>query len=398
MEKTEVRKLSVAGVVCEFNPFHRGHQYLLDTLRQKGADTIVCAMSGNFVQRGDVAIADKATRAEMAVRCGADLMLELPTPWAMATAETFAKGGVELLAMAGCDTIAFGSECGDIDALQRVAEVLSDESIMSTMRSHLQSGITYAKARQLAVEERLGDLAQLLEQPNNILAVEYLKAIRRLKVDIKPITIFRIGAEHNGEAVGDIASASYLREMIKSGKTVDHYLPSAVAEALQRAKEQGNYPVDITLCERAILAKLRTMREDEFAAYDLGGEGLYHRLYSAVQQAATLDEVLTLAKTKRYPMARLRRMILSAWLGMSETPEKVPYLRVLAANEQGRMHLRILQNSGAPVLTKPADVGNLGAEAEKLFREECMRTDQYTLCKLKPSPAGTDWRLTPKMI
>lgn len=390
--------MSVIGIVCEFNPFHKGHQYLLDTVRQKGADTIVCAMSGNFVQRGDVAIADKLTRAEMAVRCGADLVLELPTPWAMATAETFAKGGVELLVMAGCDTIAFGSECGDLDALQRVVEVLSGENVMSTIKRYLQSGITYAKARQLAVEERLGDLAQLLENPNNILAVEYLKAIRNLQVDIKCITVPRVGAEHDGEAVGNIASASYLRELIKTGKTVDNYIPSAVAEVLHKAAEQGNYPVDITLCERAILAKLRSMSEDDFAAYDWGNEGLYHRLYDAVRQATTWDEMLTLAKTKRYPMARLRRMVLAAWLGMDSVPEKVPYLRVLAANEQGRKHLHILQDNGAPVLTKPAGVGKLGSEAEKLFREECARTDLYALCQSKPAPAGTDWRLTPKMI
>lgn len=386
------------GVICEFNPFHKGHQYLLDTVRQKGADTIVCAMSGNFVQRGDAAITDKATRAEMAVRCGADLVLELPTPWAMATAETFSRGGVEVLAAAGCDTIAFGSECGDLSALQRVAEALSDDGIMSTIKSHLQSGITYAKARQLAVEERLGDLAQLLEQPNNTLAVEYLKAIRQLQVDIKCITVPRIGAGHDGAAVGDIASASYLREQIKCGKQIDNYVPSAAKEMLKKAAGQGSYPVDITLCERAILAKLRTMPEEEFAAYDPGGEGLYHRLYDAVRQATTLDEVLTFAKTKRYPMARLRRMILSAWLGMRETPETVPYLRVLSANEQGRKHLRTLQDSGAPVLTKAADVGQLGAEAEQLFREECLRTDLYTLCQPNPLPPGSDWRLTPKMM
>lgn len=390
--------MSVVGIVCEFNLLHRGHQYLLDAVRQKGADTIVCAMSGNFVQRGDVAIADKAIRAEMAVRCGADLVLELPTPWAMATAETFARGGVELLNMAGCDTIAFGTECGDLDALQTVTDVLCSDNIMSTINRHLQSGMTYAKARQMAVAEQLGETAQLLEQPNNTLAVEYLKAIRKLQVDIKCITVQRIGAEHDGEAVENIASASYLRERIKSGKSAENYLPPAAAEILQNAIEQGSCPVDITFCERAILAKLRSMPEDDFAAYDPGGEGLYHRLYDAVRQATTLEELLTIAKTKRYPMARLRRMMLAAWLGMCEVPEKMPYLRVLAANEQGRKHLRVLQDSGAPVLTKPANVGKLTAEAEKLFREECARTDLYTLCKLKTLPAGTDWRLTPKMI
>lgn len=386
------------GIVCEFNPLHKGHQYLLDTVRQRGAETIVCAMSGNFVQRGDAAIADKAIRAEMAVRCGADLVLELPTPWAMSTAETFARGGVELLHMALCDTIAFGSECGDIDALQAVADVLCGENIMSTIKRHLESGVTYAKARQLAVGEQLGEKARLLESPNNTLAVEYLKAIRKLTVDIKCITVPRIGGVHDGEAVGEIASASCLRELIKSGKSVDNYLPAAAAEILRKAAKEGTYPVDITLCERAILARLRSMSEDDYFAYDKGGEGLYHRLYDAVRQGTALDEVLSLAKTKRYPMARLRRMVLAAWLGLRETPEKVPYLRVLAANEQGRKHLRVLQDNGAPVLTKPADVGKLGEKAEKLFREECLRTDLYTLCQPKTMSTGTDWRLTPKML
>ena len=390
--------MSVVGMVCEFNPFHNGHQYLLDTLRRQGADTIVCAMSGNFVQRGDAAIADKAARAEMAIRCGADVVFEIPTPWAMATAETFARGGVELLAMAGCDTIAFGSECGEIEPLQAMADVLCDDEIMLTTKRHLDSGVTYAKARQLAAAERLGEKAELLEQPNNTLAVEYLKAVRRLEVDIKYKTIQRIGGTHDGAPAGEFASASYLRELIKSGKPVDSYVPCIVAEILRKAVEQGNCPIDIMFCERAILAKLRAMSEEEFAAYDKGREGLYHRLYDAVRQATTLDEVLTLAKTKRYPMARLRRMVLSVWLDMRETPEKVPYLRVLAANGQGRKHLRILQDSGVPVLTKPADVGKLGLDAEELFREECARTDLYMLCKQKTMPTGTDWRLIPKMI
>ena len=386
------------GVICEWNPFHLGHQYLLDTLRRHSGDIVVCAMSGNFVQRGDAAIADKAVRAEMAVYCGADLVLELPTPWAMSTAETFAKGGVELLHLAGCDTLAFGSECGDLPSLQAAADMLLSDNIMSTIKHHLERGITYARARQLAVEEGLGESAKLLEQPNNTLAVEYLKAIRKLDVNITPITISRIGGAHDGEPADGIASASYLRELLKSGKNVDAYLPTAAAGLLQKAIGQEKAPVDIKFCERAILARLRSMTEDEFAAYDQGGEGLYHRLYSAVQRSATLDEVLTTAKTKRYPMARLRRMVLAAWLGMSEIPEEVPYLRVLAANEQGRKHLRILQDAGAPVLTKPADVGKLGASAEKLFREESIRTDLYTLCQPKPQSPGTDWRMTPKMI
>ena len=156
--------MQVTGIVCEFNPFHLGHAYLLSRLRQRGADAIVCAMSGNFVQRGEPALVNKLSRGEMAVSCGADLVLELPTAWAMATAETFARGGVQLLKMAGCTHIGFGSECGDAALLQAAADTLLSPDLQADIRSELAAGITYAAARQQAVQARLGDGAAVLRQ------------------------------------------------------------------------------------------------------------------------------------------------------------------------------------------------------------------------------------------
>lgn len=387
----------IAGVICEYNPFHLGHQYMLSTLRRQGAETIVCAMSGNFVQRGEPAILDKLSRAEMAVACDADLVLELPTPWAMSTAETFARGGVELLQMAGCTHLAFGSECGDMEALQAVTDTLLAEDFMSAVRDKLSGGVTYAAARQQAAEEKIGEKTDILEKPNNILAIEYLKALHQTGSTMLPLTVQRIGAAHNGEAEEGIASASHIRELLRSSENADAYLPQTAAAILHREMDAGHALVDIKLCERAILAKLRSMDEEAFAPYDGGGEGLYHRVYDAVRQATSLEELLMMAKTKRYPMSRLRRMVLAAWLGVAEVPERIPYLRVLAANEKGRAHLRTLQKSGAPVLTKPADVGKLGADAEKLFREEAQWTDLFTLCQPSASVPGADWRITPKM-
>ena len=166
--------MTVVGIICEFNPLHSGHAYLMARLRQHGADAVVCAMSGNFVQRGEPALVNKLSRAEMAVDCGADLVLELPTPWAMATAETFAGGGVQLLAMAGCTHIGFGSECGNAALLQGVADMLVSPDLQADIRAELAAGVTYAAARQKAVEARLGDAASVLRQPNDTLAVEYL--------------------------------------------------------------------------------------------------------------------------------------------------------------------------------------------------------------------------------
>ena len=166
--------MTVAGIICEFNPLHSGHAYLMAQLRQHGADAVVCAMSGTFVQRGEPALVNKLSRGEMAVSCGADLVLELPTAWAMATAETFARGGVQLLKMAACTHIGFGSECGDAALLQAAADTLLSPDLQADIRGELTAGITYAAARQQAVQARLGDGAAVLRQPNDTLAVEYL--------------------------------------------------------------------------------------------------------------------------------------------------------------------------------------------------------------------------------
>lgn len=393
--------MSVAGIICEFNPFHRGHAYLLEQVRRQGASAIVCAMSGNFVQRGEGALVNKLARAEMAVRCGADLVLELPTPWAMATAETFASGGVALLHRAGCQRIAFGSECGDAAALQRAADTLLLPELQEDIRAALASGITYAAARQQAVQTRLGSGAEVLRQPNDTLAVEYLKACRRQGVDITPLVIPRVGAGHHESAAEGIASASHIRALLRQGETETAlaFMPPEAAEILRRELAAGRV-ADMSRVERAVLARLRQLDEAALAACDGGGEGLYHRVYDAVRRCTTLESLLAEAKTKRYTAARIRRMVLAAWLGLEPPPETVPYLRVLAANGTGRALLRQLRDGGAPVLTKAADVASLGSEAEALFRAEAGYTDLYTLAyaSLEQSTPGSDWRITPTIF
>lgn len=388
--------MDAVGVVCEFDPIHLGHERLL---RQAKADTglpVVCAMSGNYIQRGGMACLNKFARAEMAVLCGADLVVELPTPWAMATAERFADGGVSLLAGCGVKHLYFGSECGDIAALDAAAEALLREEFQADILRELQTGLSYAVARQAALEKRIGGSASLLSQPNNTLAVEYLKAIRRRELPLSAATVRRTDGGHHGAA-----SASQIRALLAAGQATDAFalMPPAAAAILDREMKKGLAPADPARLETAMLSRLRLMDEADFAPYDGGGEGLYRRVYRAVQAGVSLGDILTRATTKRYPTARVRRMLWAAFLNLELPPAEIPYIRVLAATADGRRLLRQMRDHGVPVLTKPADVGLLGSEAQSLFTREARRTDVFALaCPINPSVCGEDWRHTPVMV
>ena len=390
--------MPVFGVICEYDPFHLGHRWMLEQLHRQGP--VVCAMSGCFTQRGEFAAVNKFARAEMAVRNGADLVLELPTPWAVSGAERFARGGVELLEKTGLVThLAFGSECGDLEALQRVEACLSAESFQETLRRRLEGGETFARCRQAAVEELLDPRdAALLSQPNNILAIEYLKALRRADFPMEPITFPRRGGPHDGGAADGIASASHIRRLLRAGHTEEAmaFLPRESAEVLRRG------PVDMHTCQRAILARLRTMSQEDFLPYDGGGEGLYHRFYDAVQRETTIDGILAAAKSKRYAYARLRRLLLSAYLGLTaELPARIPYLRVLACNERGREVLKTMKTTAAaPVLTRSADVRRLDADAQRLFALTARAEEQYVLAypSLAAARPGSAWTTDPVIL
>ena len=386
--------MDAVGVVCEFDPLHRGHERLLRRAGESGR-VLVCAMSGNFTQRGGAACVEKFARAEMAVRCGADLVVELPTLWAMATAEKFADGGVSLLAQCGVKTLYFGSECGDTNALWATAEALLRADVHRAIRLEMDGGLPYAAARQAVLERETG-LGALLAQPNNTLAVEYLKAIRRRGLAAEAVTVRREDGGHHGAA-----SASHIRALLAAGQEAKAFalMPPQAAGILGREIKKGLAPVDPARLERAMLARLRLMNEHDFASYDGGGEGLYRRVYRAVQEGGSLGDILTRATTKRYPTARVRRMLWAVFLSLEAPGEDIPYVRILAATEAGRRLLRQMRDAGVPVLTKAADVGRLGPSAEALFTREARRTDVYALaCPGSPLPCGSDWRRTPTMI
>ena len=390
------------GIICEYNPFHTGHQWQIAELRRRfGEDcAVVCAMSGNFVQRGDFAICRKHARAEAAVRGGTDLVLELPTPWATASAESFACGGVQVLAGTGVvDTLAFGSECADTERLQRVAACLMGGDFTDALHAELDKGNSFAAAREKAAETLLGGDAVVLRDANDILGVEYCKALSG--TGIAPLALQRRGADHDGGAAGEFASASYLREKLLAGEVCGEYLTPDMARLYETERTAGRAGVTTMTAERAMLAKLRTMTEEDFARYDGGNEGLYHRLYDASRTATSIEDLLTAAKTKRYAYARLRRTVLRMYLGIEEVPEKVPYLRVLACNERGRALLkRMKKTASLPILTKSADVRELSEAAQRLFAVEARATDLYTLAypDLAQSVGGSEWTTNPVIL
>ena len=399
--------MAAAGIIAEYNPLHLGHCCQLRRLRALlGEETpVICAMSGNFVQRGDFALLPKHARAEAAVRSGADLVLEIPLSWACAPAERFAQGGVEVLLGTGLVTdLVFGSESADAGAIRSAAEALLGPGFPEALRRELAGPHSFAAARQRALASLIGEEgAEVLSRPNDILAVEYAKALSREGSEVHLVPILRQGAGHDQDG-GEYPSAGSIRRMIQEGRRAEALaaMAPAMRELYEAEEARGRAPVFAAGAERAILAQLRRMGEADFLALDAGGEGLGNRLAAAAREAASLEELLDRAKTKRYAYSRLRRLALWAYLGLRpETlPARVPYLRPLAMNQRGRALLAEARRRAAlPILTKPADVRRLSPEAQAVFRREVLATDLYTLAfPGDPAPGGAEWREGPRVL
>ena len=382
--------MRVFGIICEYNPFHRGHKWQIDELRRLAGEeecAVVCAMSGDFVQRGDFAIERAHARAG-----------------AISSAEGFARGGVSILAATGVvDPLAFGSECGNAAKLQRAAKALLRADFPDALREELAKGLSFAAARESAARALIGEDAAVLREPNDILGVEYCKALLQSGSTIAPLAILRKVVGHNGGAAKGFASASHIRELLTNGEDASAYLTAESAAIYARECAAGRAPVTMQNAERAVLSRLRAMCEEDFARYDSGNEGLYRRFYDAARTAASVDELLSAVKTKRYAYARLRRMLLAAYLDVTaaDVPPEVPYLRVLACNERGRKLLKTIKKTGsAPVLTKSADVRALSEEAQKLFALTARAADQYVLAypELRAARGSSAWTEGPVIV
>ena len=373
--------MKTVGIICEYNPFHLGHKKQISAIRSLcGDDTaVVCLMSGNFVQRGAPAIFDKSRRAKAAVLAGADLVLELPVEAALSSAEGFAAGGVSILGPF-CDLLCFGAENADPAVLMDTARALLSSEFPPRLRSALESGKSFPAARQQALEE-LGLEGALLTSPNNILAVEYCKAILAQRSPMAPLPIHRGGDYHDQSPDDENPSATALRRLMLDGKDWAPWVPAEVRPifdgAALHALEAG---------ERAVLGKLRTMTDAEFEALPYGSEGLWRKFMHACRSEATIEAIIAATKSKRYTRTRLDRMLLCAFLGLTAADLRAPapYTRVLAFNDRGRTVLKRAKETGVFL--------NAGERHDSEYcRREFRMGGLYGLFALDaPEPPGTE--------
>ena len=372
--------MEIIGIICEYNPLHLGHRKQLSQIRRTfGPDCgIVCLMSGNFVQRGAPAMIDKMRRAEAALRCGADLVLELPVTYSLSSAEGFASGGVKILSPF-CSRLCFGAETADEAALMALAQALLREDFPDALRLQLEKGLSFPAARQAALET-MGLDTSLLSTPNNILGIEYCKAILSQHSPMKPLVIHRPGSYHDTAPDPENPSATALRSLMAQKADWKCYVPEEAVFCFENAPLHR-----LAFGEKAVLYRLRTMSDAEFEALPYGSEGLWRKFMHAAQKETNVEAILTSVKSKRYTRSRLDRMLLCAVLGitkeMLESP--APYSRALALNDRGREILKQAREKG--------DFPNIGRHLEHPYQAlEDRCGDLYGLFSDTPEPPGLE--------
>lgn len=390
--------MKVAGIIAEYNPFHNGHAYLAEKARQSGCTHVVAVMSGNFVQRGEPALMHHSERTRAALNCGIDLVLQLPSVYAVSSAQSFARAGVDILNALGCvDALVFGSECGDAKKLSDTAKLICGNEIMPYLASELEKGISFAAARENALREIAPECADIIQSPNNILGVEYVAALNRINSKIVPVTFERIGAAHDSdENENGIASASMIRKSVIGGGNANEFVPEKAGEIYSKSAI-----ADAKRIENAILYKMKTTTPQELAKAPDVSEGIENRIVSAAKQAVSLDELYALAKTKRYSHARIRRIIINHFLTVTAEDLRipVPYVRVLGFNSKGAQLLKVAKNTALlPVVTKASDIGNIGKDAQRIFSLECMAGEIFALCMENSSDCTAEKDCRPVII
>ncbi len=396
--------MQTCGIVAEYNPFHNGHLYhIAQTRRVLGDDcAIVCCLSGNYVQRGEAALLPMHVRAHMAVASGADLILALPAAYALRSAEGFAASAVALLDGLGCVRhLSFGCESPDLAPLQEIAAVLLEHRTVQDTLHLLQSGISYAAARERALFARIQEKATLIRHPNNILAIEYLKALLQQNSTMQPLGIPRFGAAHDDIVTGDgIASASHVRALLRDGQreAALSFVPPVVRTLFAQAERDGLVLRDRMLLFSLMRAQLLRLSVEDLAQLPDASEGLEHRLHRAIASCTDFDSLCAATKTKRYTLSRIRRMLYCAFLGLSRDDSRAlpPYAHILAFSPRGRQVLHTARKTATlPLITKPAHIHRLPPRAQNLFSKEVLAADLYHLAlgHEKPQAPGLLWRL-----
>ena len=400
----------VLGVIAEYNPFHNGHLYHIQKTKElTGAKYVVCVMSGNFVQRGNTSIVDKWKKTEMALANGVDLIIELPTVYSVASAENFAQGAVRILDNLGVvDTISFGTETDDFAALNNIANILVDEprEYTNMLKKYLKNGESFPRAREEALIEYLNDdkrYNDILRSPNNILWIEYLKALKKLKSQIAPVAIKREKVFYNDNyIVDDFASATAIRKLMidKDFTGLIKVVPRACYDVLSKEYEVGNIVFDIQSFEKEILYTLRKMKVEEIAELPDVTEGLEHSFKNAANYCNNIYDFINIVKTKRYTQTRIQRILIFALLGITKkdiqvAKKVVPYARILGFNSKGKMLLSGIsqRNPKMEVITSVKKFldNNSNKTYKRMLEIDIFATDVYTLGYKYNSMANLDY-------
>ncbi|HBJ12978.1 MAG TPA: nucleotidyltransferase [Clostridiales bacterium] len=400
----------VLGIIAEYNPFHNGHLYhIKKSIEETGASSVICVMSGNFVQRGNTSIVDKWTKTKMALANGVDLVLELPTIYSVSSAENFAEGAIRLLdSLKIVDTISFGMEAKDIASLNNIANVLYTEpkEYTTILEHELRKGVSFPKARENAVIMYLNDIKQyanILTGSNNILAIEYLKAIKKLKSKLNPIGIRREKVLYNDEIIiDDFASATAIRKMIATGQFSDiqKVMPKSSYALLADELRKGHYVLDLSKFQKEIIYNLRKMSVEEIAQLVDVSEGLENAIKNAANSSNNLVDFVNIVKSKRYTQTRIQRILIYALLGITNSKmlafkKAVPYARVLGFNENGKQLISQIAKKNKKVQIVTSVKKYMDESKNKVLKEmletDILATNVYTLGYEKDSWSNLDY-------
>lgn len=405
----------VLGIIAEYNPFHNGHLYQIEEAKkQTGADYVVAIISGNFAQRGNTSLVNKWVKAQMALLNGVDIVLELPTIYSISSAENFAEGAIKILdSLKIVDTLCFGTETADFAALNNIANVLYNEpkEYVSILNHELGKGISYPKARENALMMYLNDIkryANILSGSNNILAIEYLKALKKLKSDIRPLSIQRKKVYYNDEKIVDeFASSTAIRKLIAREQydEIRKVMPTNSYMLLKEEIKRGNIVIDIVKFEKEILYNLRKMTIKEIADLPDVTEGLEYAIKNAANSCNNILDLINIIKSKRYTQTRIQRILLYVLLGitkkdMANAKKMVPYTRILGFNKKGRELLTDICNYNPKInmvtsVKKFMDT-NMNKNLREMLEKDIFATNVYTLGYEYDSWANLDY--TNKMI
>ena len=382
----------ISAVIAEFNPFHNGHAYLLNKAREN-SEAVIAVMSGNFVQRGDIAIYPKHLRTMFALKNGADMVITMPAGWSMSGAENFALGGISLLKNTKIvDRIVFGCETDKPRLLLETANLLSSTELNHNIKLHLSDGINYAAARQNAVKKISESCANILTSPNNILGVEYILAMKKLNFTPETLAVKRIGADHDSQNISDgFTSASNIRRLIYNNCEYFSFVPQNILEEMR-----NNEFSDISLIDNALLFKLKSLSLKQIQKLPDISEGIENRIFEAIKYAQSIDDLCKKIKTKRYTYSRIRRIILSACFGIdaSYLKNEPPYIQVIGMNCVGKTLLsEMIKRTDLPVIVSNKDIKNLSGFGKEVFEKESIADDLYGLAFKNIKNSGTAYTM-----